>query len=69
MAEPRVQYSPRQNSPPASKNDLARAAPGAPTNDSSPLSHTPTVSRVPTPALAPLLAAAKPVARYTDTNL
>ena len=54
---------------PSSEDELAGAAPGALTDDSDTPSHTSTVSRVPTPALAPLLAPAKVVAKYTDADL
>ena len=61
--------SPCPNPLPASENELAGAASGAPTDDSGTLSHIPAMSCVPTPTLALLLAPAKFVAKYTNANL
>ena len=69
MARPCACRSFRRNSPPAGKYELVEAAPGAPTNDSGTLSHTPTISRVPTPAPALPLAPAELVAKYTNADL
>ena len=69
MAGPHAQQSPCWNSPPTGEDELARDAPGAPTNDSGTPSHTLAVWRIPTPALAPLSAPAELVAKYTNVNL
>ena len=69
MAGTRARQSFCRNLPPAGKNELARAALKALTNDSGTPSYTPAVSRVPTPAPAPLLTPAKLVVKYTDADL
>ena len=57
------------NPPPASKNELARAASRAWTNDNGTLSYTPAVSHISIPAPAPSLASTKLVAKYTNADL
>ena len=69
MARPRACRSACQNLPPVCKDELARAALRALTNDSGTFSHTSAVLYVPTPALVPPLALAKLVTKYTDANL
>ena len=69
IAGPRICCIFCKNIPLAGKNELAKAVPGAPTNDNVTLSQTPAVSRISTPALAPLLASAKFVAKYTNADL
>ena len=56
MAGPHAWQSPRQNPPLAGEDELAGDASGAPTDDNGTPSHTLAVSRVPTPAPAPLFA-------------
>ena len=53
----------------ASKDELAKAAPRAPTNDNGTPSHILAISRISTPVPAPLLAPAKLVAKYTNAEL
>ena len=69
MAGPRAWQSPRQNPPPTGEENLAKATPKAPINDSRTPSHTPAVSHVPTPTPALPPAPAKLVAKYIDANL
>ena len=69
MAGPRARHSPRWNPPPAGEDELAGAAPRAPTNDNGTPSHTPAVLRAPTPAPAPPPAPTELVAKYTDADL
>ena len=69
MAGPRARRSPYLNPPAAGKDELARAALGAPINDSDIPSHTPAMSRIPNPAFPPPPALAKLVAKYTDADL
>ena len=69
MTGPPTRQSPCRNLLSAGEDKIAGAALGAPTNDSGTPSHTPAVSRVPTPAPAPPLALAKLVAKYTDADL
>ena len=69
MARPRARWSFRRNPPSAGEDELAGAAPGAPTDDNGTLSHTSNMSRVPTlaPALPP--APAELMAKYTNADL
>ena len=53
MAGPCAWRSPHQNPPPAAEDELTKAASGAPINDSDTPSHTPAMSYITTPALAP----------------
>ena len=69
MARPRACQSFCQNSPPAGEDELAGAAPRAPTNNSSTSSHTSAMLYVPTSALDPPLAPVKVVAKYTNADL
>ena len=69
MAGPCAQQSPCWNPLLADEDELARAAPRAPSNDSGTLSHTPAMLRILTPAPALSLAPAKLVAKYTNTDL
>ena len=69
MAGHRAQWSVCWNPLPASEDELAGAAPGALTNDNGTPFHISAMSCVLTPALAPLLAPAKLVAKYTNANL
>ena len=69
MAGPHACRSPCRNPLSASKDELAGAPPGVCINDSGTLSHTPAMSRIPTPASAFLFASAELVAKYTNANL
>ena len=71
MTEPRARRSPRRNPLSTGEDELARAIPEAPTNDSGTPSHTPAVSRVltPTPASAVASASIEAAAKYTDKDL
>ena len=69
MAGPRTWQSSRWNLLPADEDKFAGATQKAPINDNSTPSHTPVVSRVPTPALALPLALAELVAKYTNADL
>ena len=50
MAGPRTRRSPRRNPPPGGEDELAGGPPGAPTEGSNTPTHSPAVSRAPTPA-------------------
>ena len=69
MAGPCACHSFYRNPPPAGEDELVRATSEAPTNDNGTPSHTSAVSYVSTPAPAPPLAPAKPVAKNTNANL
>ena len=73
MARRRAQQSPcrslHRNFLPVGKDELARAALGAFTNNNDTLSYTPTVSRIPTPAPTLPLTFIKLVAKYINADL
>ena len=69
MAGPRTYRSPCRNLLLASKDELAKAAPRALTNDSGIPSYTFTVSHIPTPAPAPFFAPTELMTKYTNANL
>ena len=69
MAGPRTCRSPCWNPLPTGEDELAGAAPRAPTDDSGTLSHTLALSRVTTPVSTLPLTLAKLMAKYTDVDL
>ena len=69
IARPYARRSPCRNPLPNGKNKMAGATLRASTNNSDTFCHTSAVSRISTPALAPPLASAKLVAKYTNADL
>ena len=69
MAGPHAWQNPCENPPPAGEDELAGAALGAFTSDNGTPSYIPAMSCIPTSVLAPPLALAKLVAKYTDADL
>ena len=69
MARPFAWQSFCQNFPHVNKDELTRIVSKTPINDSNTPSHTPTISRTPTPAPVSLSIPAKLIAKYTNAKL